>query len=115
MRFVNRAVLIFLLVLGAFLLIGCSEKTTGPENPPVENFTVSIVGWGSQVVVEQTALDDLVAIAGGSLHSVGLKGDGTIVAWGENNEGQCNVPSPNEGFIAVAGGFAHNLGLRSHP
>lgn len=33
----------------------------------------SIVGWGSQVVVEQSALEDLVAVAGGDGHSLGLK------------------------------------------
>ena len=37
----------------------------------------------------------------------------TVVAWGGNDYGQCDVPSPNSGFIAVAGGFGHSLGLRS--
>ncbi|MCK5597529.1 MAG: hypothetical protein KAJ04_08790, partial [Candidatus Eisenbacteria sp.] len=32
-----------------------------------------IVGWGSQVVVEQSALEDLVAVAAGRGHSLGLK------------------------------------------
>ena len=72
----------------------------------------SIVGWGSQVVVEQSALEDLAAIAAGSFHSLGLKSDGTIVAWGQNNYGQCNVPSPNADFVAVAGGDGHSLGLK---
>ena len=30
--------------------------------------------------------------------------DGSIVAWGANNTGQCNVPAPNRDFVAVAGG-----------
>ena len=34
------------------------------------------------------------------------------MAWGNNNEGQCYVPSPNTGFVAVAGGFGHSLGLK---
>ncbi len=49
--------------------------------------TGSIVGWGSQVVVEQSALDSLVAVAGGYYHSLGLKSDGTIAAWGWNDHG----------------------------
>ena len=73
----------------------------------------SIVGWGSQVVVKQSALDSLVAVAGGYYHSLGLKSDGTIVAWGANTYGQCNVPEPNEGFVAVVGGGYHSLGLKS--
>jgi len=34
------------------------------------------------------------------------------VAWGHNEYGQCDVPSPNSGFVAVAGGGLHSLGLR---
>jgi hypothetical protein len=38
---------------------------------------------------------------------------GEIAAWGYNNEGECNVPEPNIGFIAVSGGGFHSLGLRA--
>ena len=31
---------------------------------------------------------------------------------GYNNYGQCNVPSPNTGFVAVAAGGYHSLGLK---
>jgi hypothetical protein len=44
---------------------------------------------------------------------LGLKSDGTVVAWGYNYFGQCDVPAPNEGFVAVAGGNCHSLGLRA--
>jgi hypothetical protein len=53
-----------------------------------------------------------VAVAGGGGHSLGLKADGTVVAWGSNGGGQCNVPAPNADFVAVAGGGAHSLGVR---
>ena len=46
-----------------------------------------------------------VAVAAGGYHSLGLKADGSIVAWGDNGYGQCNVPAPNAGFVAVAGGL----------
>ncbi|MHC4676206.1 MAG: hypothetical protein ACYTBZ_27255, partial [Planctomycetota bacterium] len=43
----------------------------------------SIVGWGSQVV--GVDLDSgFVAVAAGNGHSLGLKADGSIVAWGHN-------------------------------
>jgi alpha-tubulin suppressor-like RCC1 family protein len=35
------------------------------------------------------------------------------VAWGYNNYGQLNVPSPNTGFVAIAAGGYHTLGLRA--
>jgi hypothetical protein len=45
-------------------------------------------------------------------HSLGLKADGTILAWGDNGCGQCNIPSPNTGFVGVGGGN-HSLGIRN--
>jgi hypothetical protein len=38
---------------------------------------------------------------------------GFIVAWGDNQYGECTVPSPNSGFIAVAAGDYHSLGLKA--
>jgi hypothetical protein len=43
---------------------------------------------------------------------LGLKGDGTIVAWGEYWDGQCVVPEPNADFVGVAAGGGHSLGLK---
>jgi len=42
---------------------------------------------------------------------------GSIIAWGDNTYGQCNVPSPNSDFVAVAAGYGygysgHSLGLK---
>ena len=37
---------------------------------------------------------------------------GSVVEWGDNDQGQCNVPSPNTGFVAVAAGLNHSLGLK---
>jgi hypothetical protein len=38
---------------------------------------------------------------------------GSILAWGYNTSGQCNVPAPDTGFTAVAAGSWHTLGLTS--
>lgn len=37
---------------------------------------------------------------------------GSIVAWGANGSGECDVPSPNTGFEAVACGSYHSLAIR---
>ena len=58
---------------------------------------------------------DFVEAAAGGHHSLGLKADGSIVAWGLNDYSQCNVPTPNTGFVAVAGGYWHSLGLKVNP
>ena len=37
----------------------------------------------------------------------------SIVAWGYNTDGQCDVPAANADFVVVAGGSDHSLGLKS--
>ena len=38
---------------------------------------------------------------------------GSIIAWGDNNWNQLNVPSPNSGFTAISAGGYHSLGLKA--
>jgi Regulator of chromosome condensation (RCC1) repeat/Bacterial Ig domain len=56
----------------------------------------------------------VTAIAAGFAHSLALKGDGTVVAWGCLNAdvGQCNVPSGLSGVTAIAAGFYQSLALK---
>ncbi|MCB9473803.1 MAG: hypothetical protein H6678_08335 [Candidatus Delongbacteria bacterium] len=44
---------------------------------------------------------------------MGLKAIGSIVAWGSNEFGQCDLPAVNVGFIALAAGSTHSLGLKN--
>jgi hypothetical protein len=46
-------------------------------------------------------------------HSLGLRDDGSIVAWGKNAFGQTTVPAPISGFVAVAAGSEYSLGLKA--
>ena len=47
--------------------------------------------------------DDIISIAAGKEHTVGLKKDGTVVALGRNKYGQCNV-SEWKDIMAIAAG-----------
>ena len=89
------------------------EETSGilpaSQSPPVKSG--KIIGWGTQFVGVDLS-SGFISIAGGKHHSLGLKTNGSIVAWGRNDYGQCNVPLPNTGFVAVVGGGFHSLGLK---
>ncbi|MCM8824954.1 MAG: hypothetical protein NC937_02195, partial [Candidatus Omnitrophica bacterium] len=52
------------------------------------------------------------AIVAGGWHTVALKGDGTVVAWGYNGYGQCNVPAGLTNVVAIAAGGAHTVALK---
>ncbi len=86
-------------------------------------FAGTIVAWGSnsngQCAVPSPNTD-FTAIAAGAVHSLGLKTDGSIVAWGSNLDesgnyysGQCVVPNPNTDFVAISAGREHSLGLKT--
>ena len=42
-----------------------------------------------------------------------LKADGTVVAWGDNGEGQADVPAGLTDVIAIAAGLSHSVALKS--
>lgn len=52
------------------------------------------------------------AIAAGAYHTVLLRPDGTVEAWGDNRFGQCDVASW-EGIVQIALGAWHTVGLKA--
>jgi len=46
-------------------------------------------------------------------HSLALKSDGTVVAWGDNRYGQTNVPTELNDVKAIAAGISHSMALNS--
>ncbi len=85
----SRAVLVWAGVLAAVVVAPSASGQDG-----------AIMGWGRWVVVMPSELTGLVAIAVGSSHSLGLKFDGSIAAWGHNWYGECDIPAPNSNFVA---------------
>lgn len=55
---------------------------------------------------------DIVQVAAGRYHTVGLRADGTVIATGSNDWGQCRVEEWT-GIVAVAAGGYHTVGLKA--
>jgi len=71
-------------------------------------------------------LDGVRAVAAGVLHSLALKADGTVWAWGENSSGQLGTGTTTDstapvqvsglsGVQAIAAGDNHSLALGLEP
>jgi alpha-tubulin suppressor-like RCC1 family protein len=56
-------------------------------------------------------LANVVAIAAGDFHTLGLRADGSVVAWGDNHYGQTSVPADLKAVSGVACGYYHDLAL----
>ena len=56
--------------------------------------------------------NSITAISAGRNHIVGLKEDGTVVAEGINDKGQCNVSGWYD-IVEVSAGFGRTIGLKS--
>ncbi len=123
-------------------LAGCAALTVGlagtavAGSPPAQarvtwptvdrHVAVSWGSNGSSTPVQVTGLTGVIQVAAGGLHSLALRSDGTVWAWGNNWFGQlgngttcfCSVGTPVQvmgltGVIQVAAGGVHSLALRS--
>ena len=56
-------------------------------------------------------LGDVVSVAAGTSHTVALRSDGTVRAWGSDTYGQTNVPAGLTNVIAIAAGANHTAAL----
>ena len=77
------------------------------------------------IPVQVSFLTGIIAIAGGVEHSLALKNEGTVWAWGKNNYGQLGngtatycITAPVQvsslnGIIAIAAGDYHSLALKN--
>ena len=52
-------------------------------------------------------------VSAGDSHTVGLKADGTVVAVGDNDNGQCDVDGWTD-IVAVSAGDSHTVGLKAN-
>src|SRR6266851_5429957 len=121
-------------------LAGCAALTVGlagtavAGSPPAQarvtwptvdrHVAVSWGSNGSSTPVQVTGLTGVTQVAAGGLHSLALRSDGTVWAWGYNFVGQLGNGTQTgsgtpvqvtglTGVIQVAAGGLHSLALRS--
>jgi alpha-tubulin suppressor-like RCC1 family protein len=71
----------------------------------------TVVAWGEHTHAPP-GLSGVVSVAAGSLHSVALLADGTVVNWANDPLGHVAQPEGLSDVLAIAAGRAHTLALR---
>ena len=75
-----------------------------------------IVAWGDNSGGQLNiplGMSNVVSLAAGRYHSLGLLSDGTVLAWGTNTYGQLNVPIGLNDVVAIAANDSDCLALKS--
>ncbi|MDH7502495.1 MAG: hypothetical protein QHJ82_07255 [Verrucomicrobiota bacterium] len=69
-------------------------------------------GWGSPAIEIPVGLTNVFGVSCGFAHNLALRSDGSVVAWGTNQFGQCNVPTNVADVVAVAAGAYHSVAVQ---
>jgi alpha-tubulin suppressor-like RCC1 family protein len=104
------------------------DSTTSDRHEPVTVLTPSV--FQGNEVVEYKPWAEVIAVAAGSRHSMALRADGTVWAWGANEKGQLGDGTTTDwhipvavlgvedsraldGIIALAAGSSYSVALRA--
>ena len=87
------------------------QTTSKPTSVPTAVSTATVTPTATP---EPTATPkaQIVAVSAGGGHTVGLRSDGTVVAVGQNSDGQCEVSGWKD-IVAVSAGEAFTVGVKS--
>lgn len=69
-------------------------------------------GWSSTPMEIPSSLTNVFSVSCGFSHSLAIRSNGTVFAWGDNTFGQCNVPTNLANVVAVAAGAYHSVAVQ---
>lgn len=70
--------------------------------------------WGINRIDGRDFTAPITAVSTGGSHTLALRADGRVVAWGATAPGATTVPSNLTDVVAIAAGASHSLALRSN-
>lgn len=73
-----------------------------------------VVSWGWYVLLPWDTGMVFSQVADGNQHTVALRRDGTVVAWGLDDVGECLPPSGLSNVVAISAGSYHTLALKTN-
>lgn len=99
------------------VIVSNSVGTAASEKALLTVLPQSLWAWGANDDGKATTpagLNDAVALAAGGVHSLALRANGTVTAWGLNGYfGYTDVPAGLAEVVSMAAGVYHSLALRS--
>jgi hypothetical protein len=81
-------------------------------NRPYDDISI-LYAWGNIPLPSAPSANSFTAIAAGGSHSLALKNDGTVMAWGDNYYSQATIPVGLSGVTAIAAGWSYSLALKN--
>ena len=73
----------------------------------------SVVVLSGVASVSAQRADDAQTLSKPLGESVRGQPGGSVVVWGDNTDGRCDVPSPDTGFMVIAAGYQIGLAIRA--
>jgi alpha-tubulin suppressor-like RCC1 family protein len=75
--------------------------------------TYELVRWGANPNDLPTIRTDIQYMVAGVNHALAIISDSTVIAWGDNSEGQSTVPSTLTDVYSIANGTYHSMAIDS--